>query len=75
VGRGQKTECNMVGNLLEEEDFGNGIKLCLVGCCTPMFFFLVNFHTGINLQKSPYLELKKSNVTILRERVPTGCQN
>jgi hypothetical protein len=57
----------MVGNFLEEEDVGNGIKLCLVGCCTYMFFFLVNFHIEIKLQKSPYFEKKKSNVTILRE--------
>jgi hypothetical protein len=57
----------MVSNLLEEEDFGNGIKLCLVGCCSPVFFFLVIFHTvELNCkshhilrkrgQMSPYLE-------------------
>lgn len=63
VGRGRKTECNMVGNLLEEEDFGNGIKLCSVGCSSPVFFFLVNLHTVELNCKSHHILRKRSQMS------------
>ncbi len=56
-----------MGNLLEE-GLWKWDKAMLGGMLQPHAFLFGAFsHCGIKLQKSPYFEKKKSNVTILRE--------